>query len=96
MVYNETPTERHTMLTEKNIQDINNQIASELRTVGRYTPSNEEKLAALDRIARLKALLDEDVTPTTTFDQVPSAKPNYTFEDLGHDIRELARALTRR
>lgn len=83
------------MLTEKNIQDINSQIASELRTVGRYTPSAEEKLAALDRIARLKALLDENTNPTP-FDQVPSAKPNYTFEDLGHDIRELTRALRRR
>jgi hypothetical protein len=45
------------MLSDHNVRKINDQIANELNTVDSWTASDDEKTAALDRIAKLKALL---------------------------------------
>jgi hypothetical protein len=50
------------MLSNDNIRNINRQIASELRTVGAYMSSNEDKAAALARIAQLQSLLNPQPT----------------------------------
>ena len=47
------------MLSDRNIREINNQIATELRTVNSIISSDEKKMAAIERIAKLKALLEE-------------------------------------
>jgi hypothetical protein len=58
------------MLSADNIRKINNQIANEMRTVQRPFTSDEEKAAALDRIAKLKELLE----PTQATESLPSRK----------------------
>lgn len=45
------------MLSQENVKKINDLIESELRTVDRAFTDHEEKLEALERIAKLKALL---------------------------------------
>lgn len=45
------------MLSNDNIREINRSIERELRNVSSIATSDEEKVAALDRIAKLKALL---------------------------------------
>lgn len=45
------------MLSDRNVRKINDQIANELRTVGGAFTSAVDKAAALDRIAKLQALL---------------------------------------
>jgi hypothetical protein len=61
------------MLSAANVSKINNQIADEIRQVERRFNSDEEKLAALDRIAKLKALLSEQPPQTIDYDQLANA-----------------------
>ncbi len=46
------------MLTDATIRKINAQIQSELRNADSYVASQEEKLAALERVVKLKEILD--------------------------------------
>lgn len=45
------------MLTDKNVHEINKQIERELRVVNSFVSDNEDKAAALDRIAKLEQLI---------------------------------------
>lgn len=47
------------MLSISNVRQINRQILDELRTVDSFIASHQEKLEALERINKLKALLDD-------------------------------------
>lgn len=58
------------MLSNDNIRRINDQIRTELRTVEYRTTSDENKMAAIRRIAELKALLE--TTPVA--EELPTRK----------------------
>lgn len=50
------------MLSDRNVRDINSAITSELRNVDSMFTSNEDKMAALERISKLKSLLSPQPT----------------------------------
>lgn len=52
------------MLSDNNIRRINEQIARELRNVNSITTNNSEKMAALERVAKLKELLEDTKQPS--------------------------------
>lgn len=47
------------MLSDRNKRDLNEQITREMRTVNGFLTSNVDKAAALDRIIKMKAILDD-------------------------------------
>lgn len=51
------------MLSNENIRKINRQIESELRNSTAFMASNEDKMAALDRVAKLKSMLEPTPEP---------------------------------
>lgn len=78
------------MLSDRIVREINSQIHSELRTVSSWTASEEEKNNALERAAKLKAMLDE---PSSSDEA--TATETYDLADLGRDIRDLIRTIRR-
>lgn len=78
------------MLSDRNVRKINDQISDELSIVGSWTASEEDKKAALERIAQLKAILDE---PSAS-DELSTTEV-YDLADLGRDIRDLIRSIRR-
>jgi DNA-directed RNA polymerase specialized sigma subunit len=54
------------MLSSHAAREINNQIRDELRIVDRITTSHQEKMEALERIAKLKQLLESPTQQTQT------------------------------
>jgi septal ring factor EnvC (AmiA/AmiB activator) len=61
------------MLSSTNVRKINDQIERELRDVNSIVTSNEDKIAALDRIARLKALLNPQPSRSDILSELASA-----------------------
>lgn len=45
------------MLTDRNVAKINDMIKRELDTAGSFISSQEDKMAALERVSKLKSLL---------------------------------------
>ena len=78
------------MLSDDNIERINDQIRGELRIVDSMMSSAETKTQALDRIAKLKAILDDPSESSTD-----GSTETYDLADLGRDIRDLIRAIRR-
>jgi len=81
------------MLNDNNIREINNQINRELRNVNSICKSPDEKLQALDRIAKLKALLTPQPSREEILSELAAAlveaqrNPPATFADnLINDI----------
>lgn len=61
------------MLSQANIIKINHQIAKELREADRFINSDAEKMAALERVAKLKTLLIEQTTQPIDYDQLANS-----------------------
>lgn len=61
------------MLSNDNVAKINSQIAKELREADRFVNFDEEKMAALERVAKLKTLLSEQTTQPIDYDQLATA-----------------------
>lgn len=58
------------MLSDDNVRMINVMIAKELREADRFVTSDDEKLAALERVAKLQTLLEKQITPQVNMDQL--------------------------
>lgn len=61
------------MLSASNVQKINDQIKRELRTVDRFVASDEEKMAAIERVAELKKLLTPQPTRQEILQELAAA-----------------------
>jgi len=70
------------MLSERNIETINCQIADELRIVGRSFTSQQEKMEAIERIAALKALIDTPAEKERLAD-------DYTIRHIATELRRI-------
>lgn len=91
------------MLSDRNISDINDQIRSELREVDSMMSSNEDKMAALERIAKLKSLLDSPTESETCVrldpNQIAEAlttRPNFLEPSLLEKVIDALITLRRR
>lgn len=58
------------MLSDDNVRKINAMIAKELREADRFVTSDDDKLAALDRVAKLQTLLYKQTMPQVNMDQL--------------------------
>jgi len=87
------------MLSDQNVRRINNQIADELRTVDSICSSDQEKIAAIDRIAKLKSLLTPQPSRSDILAELAEAlveaqrNPKPTFAD--HLVSDILSALRR-
>lgn len=61
------------MLSDRNIREINHAIRAELDTAQRFTNSNADKAAALDRALKLKQLLDPNPSPDELIEKLAEA-----------------------
>jgi hypothetical protein len=61
------------MLSDRNIREINAAIATEIQTAKRWSASDEDKAAAIDRALKLKQLLDPNPSPDELIEKLADA-----------------------
>jgi hypothetical protein len=83
MAYNETPLQGDTMLSQSNIDQINDQISAELRDL-RFTRNDDRRRQHLQTIKELKAVLDER-----------EPKQDDEIQSLVESVRDLIRSFRR-
>lgn len=71
------------MLSEDNIERINDQIADELNTVSHPFKTHQEKTDAIERVAQLKSLL-EPIQPTMPCDPREVAQALLDMKPVGN------------
>jgi hypothetical protein len=66
------------MLSDRNVETINDQIAKELRDLNSLFTADEDKPAIMERIVALKSLLDpQQPTPDDLFDMFAAKLAGY-------------------
>jgi hypothetical protein len=73
MAFNETSTKGNTMLSQDNIDKINDLIDDELHTANGAFTSHKDKMEAIERVATLKALLTPQPSRTDILRELATA-----------------------